>query len=367
MEFKKTICHTQKGRRLMKPLITFILFAYNQERFIREALESALAQTYSPLEIIVFDDFSTDNTFQIIQRIALEYHGRHILKVFRNSINLGIGGSVNNAIESSKGDLIVFAAGDDISLPNRTDILFEAWKESGRNAMGVFSSHIRVCENGKEYGIGGTRGYRGDMQRFRRLDGNLFSWLSTREPMVNGCAAAWSPIVFKYFGPLQSDMEDAVLCFRALAIGHLYYIDQPLVKWRRHRDNASFYAREVIRSFEEREKRLRRVNTMTVAMYENIIDDIKILCEKGRISSSDADRLMTEATRVSKLYSLERDLMDKNFLPRLQILLNTSLRGNLRSALKYAPRALPVPIYRTLYMLRARMRSKLSVSAKPHF
>jgi cellulose synthase/poly-beta-1,6-N-acetylglucosamine synthase-like glycosyltransferase len=45
-----------------RPLISFCLLTYNQAPFIREAIEAALAQTYSPLEIIISDDFSNDNT-----------------------------------------------------------------------------------------------------------------------------------------------------------------------------------------------------------------------------------------------------------------------------------------------------------------
>ena len=46
-----------------KPLVTFALFAYNQERFITEAVEAAFAQTYQPLEIIISDDGSSDKTY----------------------------------------------------------------------------------------------------------------------------------------------------------------------------------------------------------------------------------------------------------------------------------------------------------------
>ena len=50
-----------------RPLVTFALFAYNQEEFIREAVEGAFAQTYEPLEIILSDDCSSDRTYEIIQ------------------------------------------------------------------------------------------------------------------------------------------------------------------------------------------------------------------------------------------------------------------------------------------------------------
>jgi glycosyltransferase involved in cell wall biosynthesis len=48
-----------------RPLITFALFAYNQEQFIAEAVQGALSQTYSPLEIIL-SDWSADSTFHVM-------------------------------------------------------------------------------------------------------------------------------------------------------------------------------------------------------------------------------------------------------------------------------------------------------------
>lgn len=55
-----------------RPLVTFALIAYDQERFIREAVEGAFSQTYSPLEIILSDDCSSDRTFEIIKDVAAE-------------------------------------------------------------------------------------------------------------------------------------------------------------------------------------------------------------------------------------------------------------------------------------------------------
>ena len=67
-----------------RPLISFCLFAYNQERFIRKAVEGALSQNYSPLEIVLSDDCSTDSTFEIIKEMAACYHGSHSIILNRN-------------------------------------------------------------------------------------------------------------------------------------------------------------------------------------------------------------------------------------------------------------------------------------------
>ena len=60
-----------------RPLVTFALFAYNQEDYIREAVQGALAQAYEPLEIILSDDCSSDRTYQIMQEMAVVYRGPH--------------------------------------------------------------------------------------------------------------------------------------------------------------------------------------------------------------------------------------------------------------------------------------------------
>jgi glycosyltransferase involved in cell wall biosynthesis len=105
------------------PLVTFALFAYNQENFIREAVEGALAQTYSPLEIILSDDCSSDDTYNIIQKMAREYKGPHKVVVRQSSQNQGLVNHIAAVIDLSDSEIIVMAAGDDVSLPNRAGAL----------------------------------------------------------------------------------------------------------------------------------------------------------------------------------------------------------------------------------------------------
>lgn len=61
-----------------RPLVTFALFACNQEKYIREAVEGAFSQSYEPLEIILSDDCSSDRTFEM-REMAAEYKGAHRL------------------------------------------------------------------------------------------------------------------------------------------------------------------------------------------------------------------------------------------------------------------------------------------------
>src|SRR5260370_11691464 len=108
--------------------LTFVVAALNAERFIREAVGAAFAQTYSPLEIILSDDCSEDRTFEIMCEMAKVYRGPHRIVLNRNPIRRSIGGHINRIMEVSQGELILAAAGADISLPPRDKSTYEAWE-----------------------------------------------------------------------------------------------------------------------------------------------------------------------------------------------------------------------------------------------
>jgi glycosyltransferase involved in cell wall biosynthesis len=338
-----------------KPLISFIVISYNQERFIREAVEGALAQSYSPLEIIIMDDCSTDRSYEIAQQVIAAYKGPHCVSVHRSPQNCGIGKNINRAVELCSGELIVGSAGDDVSLPTRTSVIYEAWEKSGRQATSIFSSYTVIFEDGVVMGDGGRRCATADNLPVQELTGSLSGFLTNKTPAVNGCTHAWSRALTDYFGPLNSDLEDLVLSFRTLAIGKMLYVDVPLVKYRRHGTNVSFLAEgsDTI-SFEHRERRLRWVDEKTVIAYANMIDDIALLHRNGRITAADHDSLSAEGRRVQGYYALERRMMEDGILKRVSTLMETAGRGEFRSVLRFAPRALPRKLFKALYMLRER-------------
>jgi glycosyltransferase involved in cell wall biosynthesis len=227
-----------------KPLISFVLLAYKQEKFIREAVDGALAQTYSPLEIILSDDCSPDRTFEIIQEMTASYAGPHKIILNRNEKNLGIGQHFNRVMDIAKGDLIVMAAGDDISLPNRTEDLVNEWIAVGKPS-GICSDIISINQNGIA------------------IDKDRDSWLLEKRGIINeyengksycvyinhpffcllGGSAAWSKNCWDIFGNLNSDVinEDVVMSFRSSLAAGLHISKNKLVKYRRHDSNLYNY------------------------------------------------------------------------------------------------------------------------------
>ena len=208
-----------------KPLVTFALFAYNQEEFVREAIESAFSQTYSPLEIILSDDASSDKTFEIMEEMAKDYNGSHVIKLNKNSNNLGIIGHVNLMFEISSGKLIVAAAGDDISLSERVECLVDAFNQSEKKALAIHSSAIKINNSNVELGI-----FIPPVIKHRMTPVKL----ARCNAIYIGATGAWNRSLYDEFGPVvfQDAYEDLVLGFRAAITNSLVYIEKPLVRYR---------------------------------------------------------------------------------------------------------------------------------------
>lgn len=128
-----------------RPLVTFVLFAYNQEKYIREAVESTLAQTYTPLEIILSDDCSQDSTFAIMQELAAAYRGPHQVRAVQTPHNLGLIQHVLLRGREARGEIVVVAAGDDVSAPGRVSALVPAF---GPGIGAAYSLCDQIDEHG---------------------------------------------------------------------------------------------------------------------------------------------------------------------------------------------------------------------------
>lgn len=134
-----------------RPLVTFALFAHNQEEYIREAIEGEFALTYEQLEIILSDDCSTDLTFEVMQEIADTYDGPNEVRARQNVVNLGLAGHVNTVVQHSNGEILLLSAGYDISLPNRTCMSVDIINEN-TNAAAVLLSADVIDDTGATIG-----------------------------------------------------------------------------------------------------------------------------------------------------------------------------------------------------------------------
>lgn len=210
-----------------RPLVTFGLIGFNQGAVIREAIEGAFAQDYEPLEIILSDDCSPDGTFAIMQEMAAAYEGPHRVIARRNPINYGTAMHMQAIAEEMSGELLVVAAGDDISCPERSAKLVSGWLVH-RRPPAIFSTAV-------SFGALTAGGEQRLTFRHRETEALDLAWFAKhrRNPII-APAAAYSRAVFDAFPPLLggSIMEDGPLCVRSLILGTVAALDEDLVRIR---------------------------------------------------------------------------------------------------------------------------------------
>lgn len=123
-------------------LVTIIMPAYNCEKYIKQAIDSVLSQTYKNFELLIADDASTDNTKKIID----EYNDPRI-KRYHHEENIGYLKATNKLLNYVNGDFICFQDADDYCEPNKIELQLKAMQENNIDACGT--SFTRVDSNNK--------------------------------------------------------------------------------------------------------------------------------------------------------------------------------------------------------------------------
>lgn len=110
---------------MKEPLFSVLIASYNNGRYLQEAINSVLAQTYMNWEIVLIDDKSTDNSFDIYER----YKDDHRFRIYYNEKNMGCGYTKHRCAELAKGELCGFLDPDDKLSSDALEIMVRAHQE----------------------------------------------------------------------------------------------------------------------------------------------------------------------------------------------------------------------------------------------
>ncbi len=133
------------NKQVNDPKISIIMPIFNVERFIKEAIESILNQTFNDFEFIIINDGSTDNSFKIIKEYAKKDNR---IIIINNSKNLGIIKSLNLGLKKAQGKYVARMDGDDISKPKRLEIQYN-FLEKNKDIFLVGTGSEKINENSK--------------------------------------------------------------------------------------------------------------------------------------------------------------------------------------------------------------------------
>lgn len=215
-----------------RPLVTFALLAYNQEKYIREAVEGAFSQTYEPLEIILSDDCSSDRTFEIMQEMTQKYRGPHLVEVRRGSRNIGVAQHFDTVMRLANGTFVVVAAGDDISHADRTALCVETANEHKNLGLIEVGCQNFSCKLDRDHNY--QELYQKDATQTVRLfsnidvlSGNLGGYIGAGRaynraaylrfsPLIDGCPAEDTPAFFRCLYGYEGALLSANLVWRRI-------------------------------------------------------------------------------------------------------------------------------------------------------
>jgi glycosyltransferase involved in cell wall biosynthesis len=207
------------------PLISIALCTYNGEEFIREQMDSLLAQSYENFEIIIVDDCSTDQTLSIVNEYAAT--GNNI-RIFRNEKNLGYNKNFEKAIKLCTGDFIAMCDQDDIWHPDKLKIQCEAIGNSDL----IYHDSEFIDSSGNKI-------------NFKMSD--KFNFYKGSSPLpflfmncVSGHSILMKRTLLKDIFPFPEGFHyDQWIAFVAADKGSIDFVDRCLIQYRQHEKNST--------------------------------------------------------------------------------------------------------------------------------
>jgi len=205
--------------------VSIAMAAYNGEKYLQEQLDSFVAQTRQPDELIVSDDCSDDATISIIEAFARQ--APFDVRCYVNDENLGFVGNFSRALSLCKGDLVFLSDQDDVWFENKIEQIEAIACEDEYNLLFINDT---VLADEKLETTGLTK--LGQM-RSGGLSESLFTMgacVAVRPKLLEMCL----PI------PIEYNSHDIWLSFFAENLGRKRIVDIPLQYYRRHENNASY-------------------------------------------------------------------------------------------------------------------------------
>lgn len=264
------------------PLVSLCLTSFNQIDTIRGSLGSALAQSYSPLEIIISDDASTDGTVEVIEQMIEDYRRRggvHSVIFLKQERDLNIIRNYETCFRAAHGELLITGSGDDVSMPDRAEKIVAAWLAADRKPTVIHHAWFTIDRKGRCIGQGGPR--------------------SSACPL--GACSAYRHDVFEKFPPVveTNAYEDMVFCPRACMIGESLQIQDKLICYRHGGETASnFNHYSMMLKGSKRELDSQRQMAIDIEFARGRFDD-------SRVSETERNNLVRKKAAEERLEFLE--------------------------------------------------------------
>lgn len=215
-------------------MISIVLATYNGAQYLCEQLESVLAQTIQDFELVVSDDCSSDETWQILQNYAQKDNRIHL---YKNECNLGFKTNFEKAISFCKGEFIALCDQDDIWTSNHLEILLN---NIGNNMVSCGNSEL-IDSEGRKLGLSLKQ-----LEAFDKVpEGDMekaLSFLLFRNP-IQGASMLIKRVFFNKALPIPEGVRyhDAWFAIFSCFYGGISYTSEIVNQYRMHGNNVTGY------------------------------------------------------------------------------------------------------------------------------
>ena len=202
-----------------KTLFSILIANYNNGRYLQEAIDSALAQTYSNWEIVLVDDHSTDNSFEIYEK----YKGDSRFHIYFNDENKGCGFTKRRCAEMANGELCGFLDPDDRLAPEALEVMVKEHEERPECSL-IYSTHYSWDDVADTLVVQDLVGPMQNGEDFLVSSRNCVSHFAVFKKQ------AYSKTVG--INPSLRSVVDVDEYFVLEEVGELFYVDKPLYYYR---------------------------------------------------------------------------------------------------------------------------------------
>lgn len=213
------------------PLVTVICLCYNHGAYVVESLNSVINQFYSPIQLIIVDDFSTDTSKAIIED-WLKQHSS--IEFISNDTNLGNTKSFNKALKLAKGEYIIDLAADDVLLPHCVMTQIRAFQNSPYKNLGVVYGNAElILENGSFDSYYFAVNTQKKVVK-KRITGDIYKNVLSDFHSMCSVSAMIKKSVFDHLEGYDESLayEDLDFWIRASRIYEFDFIDEPIMQKR---------------------------------------------------------------------------------------------------------------------------------------
>lgn len=225
------------NRQVWVERISVVLCTYNGQAFLAEQLDSLLAQTRLPDEIVISDDGSQDATWDLLQAFVPRATHRGIdVLLYRQPTNLGYVGNFSDALARSSGDLLFLSDQDDIWLPEKLERMAAAFAQA-QDLLLLHTDATLVDGDGKALGQRLLQALRVTPGESDKLQSGRGLQVVVQRSVVTGAAAALRRSLLSCLPVGEGWVHDEWLAFMAAVSGGLRLMPEPLICYRLHGGN----------------------------------------------------------------------------------------------------------------------------------